>query len=513
MIRISRNIFPGVMAGILLAGCSTDTTTRINNNGLPTQSAVEKNESEKSNAPKDAGTAPSPTSVPPVAPDPVASNANSSSSSPSPSNGDVIQPKNEDPSSSGNTLGSEREKPDSSPPDRQQLSGVKGASLKEAERILKLEFNGENLLRYGEAMYDNGLIYDAIHYIHRAMERGKESSRLPQLMNDLRTGSAKVEPRKLVDGKSAVLSHDGKYIAYYENGGLMIYDLKAGKSKRVSSISDSLFPEWKWSHDNRQLAYINGSSLFVYDLPKNEIWEEKFDSSLDHFILWSANSQKILVGTYDKKKESYVPQLFDLSTRSHIQLEGSFGGYLKPFEDTPQIFRQIRRDGRVFDVAVQDKKETLVGTIPVGLNSLTLTPDLSQGAGFSEMNFDHGTSFGRNPQYFNFRSVNTLMTFDYSYSLRESLRITDSGRWIALNQSATMPSEGSSISNDVPFSTLWLAETEGKRRIPVDYGYISTTPHSFSDDVSLFVYTKETRIDGYPRKFEIYQVSLSGVSK
>ncbi len=501
---------PVVMAGILLAGCSTDTTTRKNISGLPAQSAVV-TESDKSDAPKDAETASNPVSAPPAAPDPVVSKANSSS--PSPSNGDVVQPENEDPSRSGDPLGSEREKPESSPPDRQQLSGVKGASLKEAERIVKLEFNGENLLRYGEAMYDNGLIYDAIHYIHRAMERGKESSRLPQLMNDLGTGSVKVEPRKLVDGKNAVLSYDGKYIAYYESGKLMIYDLKAGKSKRVSSISDSFFPEWKWSHDNRKLAYINGSSLFVYDLPKNEIWEEKFDSFLNSSILWSADSQKILVGTYDKKKESYVPQLFDASTRSHIQLEGSLDGYLKPFEDTPQIFRQIRKDGQVFDVAVQDKKETLVGTIPAGLDSLTLTSDLSQGAGFSQMNFDNSTQFGRNPQYFNFRSVNTLMTFDYSYGLHESLRITDNGRWIAFNQSATMPKEGPSISNDVPFSTLWLAETEGKKRIPVDYGYISTTPHSFSDDVSLLVYTKETRIDGSPGKFEIYQVSLSEVAK
>ncbi|MFB6367502.1 hypothetical protein ACFCP7_26340 [Paenibacillus elgii] len=361
--------------------------------------------------------------------------------------------------------------------------------------------NQENILKYGEAIYRQGNIDDAVIYLAVSDTKGTLGKDMAAIKEEAARGYSSLQPVKLGDGHMPSLSHDGKYIAYWTNdtykGELVIYDTKQGSRETIIGKGDySKDASPIWSRDNRFVAFGSFKSLHIYHVESRNLTTEPLDGRIQELV-WSKDHDRIAYSTAEGRKI----RVYQLSTREHkVIAEGSHLNLIGFSEDSKAL--RIMKKDRVYDVTLSDLKEKDIYTHPSSVENPVWSADGEKGVGQLHGVRVRANQFHEarnNPVFFQGTKFKPLLNF--SYSKVSTLRLNRSGSVMAFIQqeSTTQTSE---------HGMLWVASTDGSKRNPVDYGTIITTPQAFSDDGTVFVYSKSRYKSDQKWDHELYMLKI-----
>ncbi len=372
-------------------------------------------------------------------------------------------------------------------------------SFQQIEDDYLREGNQENTLKYGEAIYRQGNIDDAVIYLAAADTKGTLGKDIAAIKEEAARGYSSLQPVKLGDGHRPSLSHDGKYIAYWTddtyNGKLVIYDTKQGSRETVGEDG-----YWKdappvWSRDNRFVAFGGFKSLHIYHMENRSLTTEPVDGRIQEFV-WSKDHDRIAYSTEGRKIRVY-----QLSTREHKVIAEGSHLQLIGFSEDSKALRMMKKD-RVYDVTLSDLKEKDIYTHPSSVENSVWSVDGEKGVGQLPGVYVRANQFHEaknNPVFFQGAEFQPLLNF--SYSKVSNLRLNGSGSVMAFIQQE-------STAQTSEHGMLWVASTDGSKRNPVDYGTIITTPQAFSDDGTVFVYSKTGYKSAQNWDHELYMLKI-----
>ncbi|NEN86704.1 TolB family protein [Paenibacillus elgii] len=373
-------------------------------------------------------------------------------------------------------------------------------SFKQIEDDYLREGNQESTLKYGEAIYRQGNIDDAVIYFASSGTKGTLGKDIAAIKEEAARGYSSLQPVKLGDGHVPSLSHDGRYITYLTNdtynGELVIYDTKNGSRETVGEggYSKDAPPVWSW--DNRLVAFGEFKSLHIYNMESRSLTTEPLDGRIKELV-WSKDHDRIAYSTAEGRKI----RVYQLSTRQHKVIAEGSDLKLIGFSEDSKALRIMKKD-RVYDVTLSDLKEKDIYTHPSSVENPVWSVDGEKGVGQLHGERVRANQFHEarnNPVFFQRAEFKALLSF--SYSKVSALRLNQSGSVMAfIQQESTAQTSEQGM--------LWVASTDGSKRNPVDYGTIITTPRAFSDDGSVFVYSKTRYKSVQKSDHELYMLKI-----